>query len=100
MAIKINIQYGHPTDADAFEKYYAQTHLPLAQKMSGFSHIELAKVVATPDGSALPFYRTAEIWWDSEEDMQKTLASPEARTALADIPNFATGGVTVFISAT
>ncbi len=100
MAIKISVQYGHPTDVDAFEEYYTNTHLPLAGKMSGFTNLELAKVVATPDGSPLPFYRTAEIWWDSEEDMQKTLGSPEGQATVADIANFATGGATVFISAT
>ena len=100
MAIKLSVQYGHPTDAEAFEKYYAETHIPLASKMSGFTNLELAKVVATPDGSPLPFYRTAEVWWDSEEDMQKTLGSPEGQATVADIANFATGGATVFISAT
>jgi uncharacterized protein (TIGR02118 family) len=99
MAIKLSVQYGHPTDPEAFEKYYAETHIPLASTMTGFTNIELAKVVATPDGSALPFYRTAELWWDSEEDMQKTLGSPEGQATVADIANFATGGATVFISA-
>ena len=100
MAIKLSVQYGHPTDPDAFEKYYAETHLPLASKMTGFTNLELAKVVATPDGSPLPFYRTAEIWWDSEADMQKTLGSPEGQATVADLANFATGGATVFISTT
>lgn len=85
---------------NAFEKYRAQTHLPLAAKMTGFTNLELAKVVATPDGSPLPFYRTAEIWWDSEEDMQKTLGSPEGQATVADLANFSTGGATVFISTT
>jgi uncharacterized protein (TIGR02118 family) len=99
MAVKLSVQYGHPTDTEAFEKYYAETHLPLASKMSGFSNLELAKVVGAPDGSKPDFYRTAEIWWDSEADMQATLGSPEGQATVADIPNFATGGVSVFISA-
>ena len=26
--IKATVLYGHPTDSDAFEKYYAETHTP------------------------------------------------------------------------
>ncbi|GAA0638438.1 EthD family reductase [Sporichthya brevicatena] len=98
MAIKINVQYGHPTDPDAFEKYYAETHLPLAAQMTGVSRMELCKVVGTPDGSPSDVYRTAELWWDSPEDMQKTMGSPEGQATVADLANFATGGVNVFIS--
>ncbi|HVE26951.1 MAG TPA: EthD family reductase [Sporichthya sp.] len=98
MAIKINVQYGRPTDPEAFEKYYAETHLPLASKMTGFSRIELCKVVGTPDGQPSDIYRTAEIWWDSPADMEKTMSSPEGQATVADIANFATGGANVFIS--
>lgn len=100
MAIKVSVQYGPPTDADLFEKYYSETHMPLAGTMSGFSKIETAKVVGTPDGSPSTVYRTAEIWWDSEEAMQATLGSPEGQATVADIANFATGGANVFISVT
>lgn len=96
--IKINVQYGPPTDVDAFEKHYAEVHVPLASKMSGFSKIELSKVVGTPDGQASDVYRTAEIWWDSEDAMKQTLGSPEGQATVADIQTFATGGANVFIS--
>lgn len=98
MAIKINVQYGHPTDPDAFEKYYAETHLPMAATMTGFTRFEAGKVIGTPDGTPSDVYRIAEIWWDSPDDMQKTMGSPEGQATVADIANFATGGVNVFIS--
>jgi uncharacterized protein (TIGR02118 family) len=98
MAIKLSVQYGQPTDPEAFEKYYTETHLPIAATMTGFTRFEAGKVVGTPDGTASDVYRVADIWWDSEADMQKTLGSPEGQAAVADIPNFATGGVNVFIS--
>ncbi len=31
----------------------------------------------------------SELWFDSEEDLVASLASPEGRTLLADLPNFA-----------
>ena len=49
--IKATLLYGHPTDADTFEKYYAETHLPLAYKMPGVSKMELTKFISAPDGS-------------------------------------------------
>lgn len=95
--VKITVLYGNPQDPRAFEKYYAQTHLPLAAQVSGVSRIELSKIVGTPAGMNPPYYRMAELWFDSQEQMEATMASPEAKAAVADIANFATGGATVFI---
>lgn len=36
----------------------------------------------------LPYDGTAEMWWDSLEDMQADFASPEAETAVADADTF------------
>jgi uncharacterized protein (TIGR02118 family) len=96
--VKLTVLYGHPTDPDAFEEYYANTHLPLVQKVPDLQRFEPARVVATPDGSEPPYYRIAELYFESMEQMQNSLATPEGQAAPADIPNFATGGATVFIS--
>ncbi len=47
--MKVTVLYGHPTSPDEFEKYYANTHLPLAAKMKGVARIELTRFVAGPD---------------------------------------------------
>lgn len=31
--VKLSVLYGQPKSADAFEKYYAETHMPIAAKM-------------------------------------------------------------------
>jgi uncharacterized protein (TIGR02118 family) len=36
----------------------------------------------------LPFDGTAEMWWDSLEEMQEDFASPEAQRAVADADTF------------
>ncbi len=36
----------------------------------------------------LPFDGTAELWWDSLEEMQEDFASPEALAAVADADTF------------
>jgi uncharacterized protein (TIGR02118 family) len=97
--IKLTVLYGHPTDPAAFEEYYANTHMPLAGKMSGIEKVETAKVVGTPDGGKPDFYRSADLYFSDQEAMAASMGSPEGQATTADIGNFATGGATVLISA-
>lgn len=96
--VKLTVLYGPPTDPDAFEDHYANQHLPLAAKIPNVRRFEAARVVGTPDGSEPPYYRMAELWFDSAEEMQGSLGSDEGRATTADIETFATGGATVVIS--
>jgi uncharacterized protein (TIGR02118 family) len=91
--------FGHPEDSDAFEEHYANTHVPLVEKIPTLQRFERAKIVATPDGSELPYYRIGELYFEDVEQMQSGLASDEGQAVVADFQNFATGGVTIFISA-
>ena len=93
----LTVCYGHPTDPAAFDAYYTSTHAPLAGKIPGmtsFTH----RHCASPDGSQPPYYLIAELASPSAEAMGASLGSPEAQAATADVPNFATGGVTIFIA--
>ncbi len=96
--VKLSVLYGPPKDAAAFEKYYADTHLPLASKMQGVNKIELSKVVGTPDGSAPTFYRMADLYFNDADHMKRVMDTPEAKATVADLANFATGGVTILVS--
>jgi uncharacterized protein (TIGR02118 family) len=96
--VKMTVLYGPPTDPAAFEEYYANTHLPLAGKMPNVKRFEASRVVATPDGSEPPYYRMAEVWFASHEDLQATVNSPEGQATVEDIGNFATGGATAIIA--
>ena len=49
-------------------------------------------------GSQPPYFLIAELSFPSQEAMGASLSSPEAQAANADVPNFATGGVTIFIA--
>lgn len=42
--VKLTVLYGQPTSPDAFEEYYAETHLPIAAQMQGVRRIEISKV--------------------------------------------------------
>jgi uncharacterized protein (TIGR02118 family) len=96
--VKLTVLYGHPDDPDAFEEYYADTHMPLVDKIPNLQRYEAARIVATPDGSEPPYYRIFEGYFEDMEQLQGGMSSEEGQAAVADIENFATGGVTIFIS--
>ena len=95
--VKLTVLYGQPKSPAEFEKYYAETHTPLACKMD-VRKVELAKVLRTPDGSTPAFYRTADIYFDDMAHLQRSTSAPEGQAAIGDLKNFAPGGVTVLIS--
>jgi uncharacterized protein (TIGR02118 family) len=97
--VKITVLYGAPDDPEAFDAYYSGHHRALVDKMPNLRRFEAAHVVGTPDGSPPPYYLVAELWFDSAEEMQASLATPEGQAPGADVPNFATGGATVLIAA-
>ncbi len=96
--IKVTVLYGHPADPGAFEKYYAETHIPLAQKMPYVLKIETSKGLPGMDGGAPVYYRMAELYFDGPEMLQASAASPEGQATMADINNFATGGATFLLN--
>ncbi len=95
--IKLTVLYGHPTDQVAFEDYYANTHMPLAATMKGQERSEFTKFISAPDGGHLAYYRMAEFWFATAEDLQATMGSLEGQATAADLANFATGGFTFMI---
>lgn len=96
--VKLVVCYGAPEDPAAFDRHYAETHVPLVEKIPHMRRFEAGKVVGTPDGSAAPFYYLAELSFDSAEDLQAAMGSAEGQAAGADVETFATGGVTMMIA--
>jgi len=97
---KLTVLYGHPTDVEAFEKYYTEKHLPLAATMEGVAKLEITKLLGTPDGQKADYYRMAELYFTSVDQMQETMSSPEGQATVDDLSNFATGGVNVIVGYT
>jgi uncharacterized protein (TIGR02118 family) len=98
LMVKLTVLYGHPDDPDAFEEYYANTHMPLVDKMPNLQRYEAARIVATPDGSEPPYYRIFEGYFEDMEQLGSSLSTPEGQAAANDIPNFATDGATLFFA--
>ena len=95
--VKLTVLFGHPADREAFEAYYANLHLPLVEKIPNVRRFESGRVRAA-DGGEPPFHRIAELWFESAERMGEAVSSPAGEAATGDLPNFATGGATFFVS--
>jgi uncharacterized protein (TIGR02118 family) len=95
--IKLTVLYGHPTNAEAFEEHYRNTHLPLAAKMTGAARLELTRFVTGTDGGKPAFYRMAEVYFQSQAQMEQTLSSPAGKATVADISQLATGGAKIIV---
>ena len=63
--IKRTLLYGHPTDSEAFETYYANTHLPIAAKMTGVDRLELTRF-----GPGAEAATTRGPWWRCEATLR------------------------------
>jgi uncharacterized protein (TIGR02118 family) len=98
--VKLVVAYGQPDDPAAFDKYYADTHIPLVYKIPKLRRFESGKVLGTPDGSPAPFYYLAELSFEDADELQAAMGSPEGQAAGADVANFATGGSTLMIAQT
>ncbi len=94
------VLYNQPKDTAAFEKYYAEKHVPLfashAQEI-GVTRAELIRFAPGADGKPAPVYREADLRWDSKEAMDKGVATAGFKAVVADIPAFATGGFAVLM---
>src|SRR5438046_10359500 len=72
------VLYNQPKDTAAFEKYYAEKHVPLfashAQEI-GVTRAELVRFSPSADGKPAPIYRIADLRWDSQEARDKGMAT-------------------------
>ncbi|AOW94085.1 ethyl tert-butyl ether degradation protein EthD [Rhodococcus sp. WMMA185] len=96
MSVKIVVCYGRPEDPDKFDTHYRDVHIPLARKTPGLSDYTWGKC-STLDGSEPPYYAIAALHFPDSATMQSALSSDEMRQARQDVPNFASGGVTMYV---
>src|SRR6267143_2699111 len=89
--------HGHPADPVAFDDYYRSTHTPLVQRIPGVSNVRVGRVQPMSDGSRPPFYVVSDVYFEDDAAFDAAQASPEMAAALADVPRFATGGVTIMV---
>jgi uncharacterized protein (TIGR02118 family) len=94
------VLYKTPKDPAAFDKYYFESHIPLAKKLPGLRKYKVTKgPVATPGGPS-SLHLIATLSFDDMAAIGAAFGSPEGKATAADVPNFATGGVEMHFSET
>jgi uncharacterized protein (TIGR02118 family) len=92
---EVVVLYKTPKDPAAFEKHYAETHIPLAKKMPGLRKFRVSQgPVATPAGPS-GIHLIAILTFDSMGAVQSAFGSAEGKATAADVPKFATGGADI-----
>jgi uncharacterized protein (TIGR02118 family) len=73
-----------------FTKRWVEGHCPLTLKFKNLKgyRVNIAIDEYQEIEGELPYDGTAEMWWDSLEEMQADFASPEAEVAVADADKF------------
>jgi len=97
VTVSLTVLYHQPEDAAAFDRYYADTHAPLAAKLPGLQSYTYGTADPGPDGSTPQYHVVAVLTWASPEEMQAALRSDAGRATTRDMANFAQAGATTLI---
>jgi uncharacterized protein (TIGR02118 family) len=97
MMASLVVMYGTPDDKAAFDRYYHETHIPLAKTIPGLRRYEISSgPVATPAGPS-KYHLVATLRFDDLAAILNAFASAEGQKAAADVQVFATGGAEMLI---
>ncbi len=88
---RLTVLYGRPADPETFDRYYVETHLPLAEAMQGLTGWNLTWTSQQDGDLEVDVHLVVDLYAEDRAAMDAVLASPEGRAAADDVPNFATG---------
>jgi uncharacterized protein (TIGR02118 family) len=91
---RLLVLYNEPKDPAHFKNYYAETHVPLASRIPGIKNPRYSFDVKPLGPGKAPFC-IFEADFDSEAALMNGLGSNEGKAVAADIPNYASGGLTM-----
>ena len=88
--------YRTPRDPAAFDRYYADSHVPLAKKIPGLTKYDISRGPVMAPGGSSGVHLIAMLHFESMGALQAGLGSPEGQATAADLGNFADGGVDLY----
>jgi uncharacterized protein (TIGR02118 family) len=92
---RLLVLYNEPKDPAHFRKYYVETHVPLASKMPGVKAASYSFDVKFLGPGKTPYFCVFEADFESEAALASALGSEAGKAVAADVPNYASGGVTM-----
>lgn len=72
-----------PTDPEAFERHYREVHIPLARRIPLLRSYAISDNPVPVRGE--PYFRIAELRWDSMDDLRAGIDSPEGKACADDV---------------
>jgi uncharacterized protein (TIGR02118 family) len=93
--VKLIALFRKPSGIAEFDKHYDDIHTPLVKKYPGLRKLEITRITGAPIGET-KYHLLCEMYWDSKDDMDKALGSPEGRSVAKDLMSFAVDLITVF----
>ncbi len=93
--VKLIALYKSPDNKEEFDKHYREVHTPLVKKMPGLRKLEVAKITGAPIGEP-KHYLIAEMYFDSMDALNASMASPEGKASARDLMGFAGNIVSMF----
>ena len=95
--IQLTALYGHPQEPAAFDRHYREVHVPLAKKLPGLKGYTSNKPTSLNPQEQSPYYLIDTLYFENMGALQVIFQSPEGQAVAADVPNLATGGVTLVV---
>jgi uncharacterized protein (TIGR02118 family) len=92
---KLLVLYNEPKDPAHFRKYYLETHLPLVSKLPNLEASRYSFDVKPLGPGKAPYFCIFEAEFENEAALMGALGSKEGKAVAGDVPNYASGGVTM-----
>ena len=92
--------YQQPKDSAAFDRYYFNTHVPLAKTIPGLISYEVTRGDVMGMAGKHGIYLVAILEFESMAAIGAAMASPQGQATAADFGNFASAGVDVMMGDT
>jgi uncharacterized protein (TIGR02118 family) len=98
MTVKLVVLYTQPDDAEAFDRHYLGTHMPLVASIPGLQRAESARLVSALDGGEKTFYRVAELYFADQKALGAAFGTDEGKATATDYQAIAPPGSRMFIA--
>jgi uncharacterized protein (TIGR02118 family) len=91
-AVKAVVLYPRPEDKDAFERRYAEEHVPLCEEhLPGMTRLEVFKVLGSPAGRPA-YYKVVELHYPSMDALQADFGARGGAKVAKHAEEISTGG--------
>ena len=93
--VKLVALFKKPDNPAEFNSHFSKEHISLLKKLPGLRRLEISKITGSVVGE-LSHHVSYELYFDSADEMDSALSSPQGRVMSKDLIEFAAKNVTLF----